>query len=491
MNYFNPQATTPDATTNNYTATIADKLTVGAGLFENTLSLTRFNANVWGQGTAEMILTPGGNSGNYFAQQTRDATRMSWTPQYSFGAVNWWGAHHYKVGAYVAESGEKGEVTERPVEILGGAGQLLERITFSGGLPIRNWDTEYAFFAQDHWLVSPRLAVDLGLRTESQELSESFRVAPRAGVAWTPFKNSGTVVRAGFGWFFDRVPLSVYSFDHYPSSTITTYGADGQIAGGPSVYMNMLGTVNAKFPFTFMETGAGNFSPRSATGNVQIEQAITESLRLRVGYTAKQSSGLVILNTVAPQNGGAGAYLLSGAGQSRYRQFEVTARLRLNDKRVLNFSYVRSAARGDLNDFANFLGSFPVPVVRSNQFGYLPVDLPNRFLAWGLLQLPAGFRVAPVIEMRSGFPYSVTDALQNYAGAPNAQRFPEFISVDSRFSKDFKVNPKYTVRLSVSGYNLTNHFNPEAIHNNNADPAFGFFFGHRGRRFTADFDIIF
>ena len=50
---------------------------------------------------------------------------------------------------------------------------------------------------------------------------------------------------------------------------------------------------------------------------------------------------------------------------------------------------------------------------------------------------------------------------------------------------------QYTVRLSVSGYNLTNHFNPEAFHNNVADPAYGLFFGQRGRRFTADFDVIF
>ena len=45
--------------------------------------------------------------------------------------------------------------------------------------------------------------------------------------------------------------------------------------------------------------------------------------------------------------------------------------------------------------------------------------------------------------------------------------------------------------LQSAGYNLYNHFNPEAFHNNVADPAFGLFFGQRGRRFTADFDVIF
>ena len=200
----------------------------------------------------------------------------------------------------------------------------------------------------------------------------------------------------------------------------------------------------------------------------------------------------MLLNSVAPDPAtDTGAYLLSGNGQSRYRQFEATARVRLNDKRQLFFSYVRARARGDLNDFANYLGSFPAPIIRPNQFGNLPTELPNRFLAWGLLQLPAGFRIAPMFEFRSGFPYAVTDALQSYVGIPDANRFPSFLSADARVSKDFKINPKYTLRFSISGFNLTNHFNPEAFHANVADPAFGLFFGQRGRRFTADFDVIF
>jgi hypothetical protein len=64
MNYFNPQSTSPDAATNNYTATVADKLTLGKGLLDNTLSITRFDARVWGQGTEELTITPGGNRGN-------------------------------------------------------------------------------------------------------------------------------------------------------------------------------------------------------------------------------------------------------------------------------------------------------------------------------------------------------------------------------------------------------------------------------------------
>ena len=75
MNFFNPQATSPDASTHNYTGTLADQLTLGGGLLDNTLSVTRFDARVWGQGTQDLTMTPGGNSGNYFAQQSRNASR--------------------------------------------------------------------------------------------------------------------------------------------------------------------------------------------------------------------------------------------------------------------------------------------------------------------------------------------------------------------------------------------------------------------------------
>ncbi len=492
MNYFNPLVTSPNANTDNYTATLADRLTLWGGLLENTISATRFDARVWGQGNQDLTIAPGGNSGNYFAQQNRDASRVSWAPVMSFAAVNWLGTHNFKAGAGMAESSDNGEVFEHPINIMDGNNQLLERITFAGGQPFKAWDTEYSMFGQDHWMVSPRLALDLGVRAESQAVTESFRIAPRLGVAWNPFSGAGTVIRAGFGLFYDRVPLNVYSFDHYPNQTLTMYGPNGTIAAGPYFYQNGLGTVTADLPFVFQELRPGNFSPRSTTGSVRIEQPITQRLRLRAGYMQSESSGLVLLNAVPPAAPGAnGAYLLSGTGHSRYRQFEVTARLRLRADRQLFFSYVRSRARGDLNDFANYLGSFPVPLIRPNQFGSLPADLPNRFLAWGILQLPKGFRIAPMVEYRNGFPYIVTDAAQQYVGVPNSNRFPNFFSIDARFSKDFKVSPKYTVRLSLSTYNLTDHFNPEAFHGNIADPAYGLFFGQRGRFYTGDFDVLF
>ena len=79
-----------------------------------------------------------------------------------------------------------GRSSEHPVDILNGAGVLTERITFNFPRTFEISDIETNFFAQDHWIVSPRLSLDLGARVESQQVSGAYRVAPRAGFAWNP-----------------------------------------------------------------------------------------------------------------------------------------------------------------------------------------------------------------------------------------------------------------------------------------------------------------
>ena len=155
---------------------------------------------------------------------------------------------------------------------------------------------------------------------------------------------------------------------------MTFYGPNGFLSSGPFTYLNGLGN-------------SGNFSPHSTTGTLQIEQPITENLRLRAGYLDTASSGLIILDSIVPNlASNTGQTLLSGNGISRYRQFDVTARVRAGDNRELLFSYVRSRATGNLNDFAGYIGSFPYAIIQPNQVATLPTDLPNRFLAWGRVQ---------------------------------------------------------------------------------------------------------
>jgi hypothetical protein len=67
LNYYNPQPTTPDANTSNYTATVSDKWSVLGGIWENTVSATGFHASVWPKGDADYVIQPQIDAGNYFA----------------------------------------------------------------------------------------------------------------------------------------------------------------------------------------------------------------------------------------------------------------------------------------------------------------------------------------------------------------------------------------------------------------------------------------
>ena len=492
MDYFNPRPTTPDSSTHNYTGTGIDRLTLFGGLIETRFSVTRFDATVWGLTEQPLTISPSGNTGAYFANQNRSASRESGALRYSFAPLDKFGAHHFKVGGYVAGSDHTGDIYERTINVVDSQQRLLYRVDFPRRTTFEVDDREKSFYGQDHWIISPKIALDVGVRTESQQISGALRVAPRMGLLFAPSTVTNTVFRAGYGLFYDRVPLNVYGFNRYPDRSVTFFSADGSISAGPNLFLNTLGQSRVRFPFVNQKPIDGNFSPRSEVWSVQVEQPFGRYLKVRGTFLKNDSDGLVNLVRVPPDPGtNIGAYLLEGTGASHYRQFDIVGALKLREDRQLFMSYTRSNAVGDLNEFGRFLGSVPVAVIRENQYGILPTNLPNRFLLWGVLRFPLQFQVAPVIEARNGFPYSNLDASQRYVGVPNSQQFPTFFSVDSRFSKDVKINPKYSVRVSLSTFNLTNHNNPEAVHANVADRAHGIFFGQRHRHFTFDFDFLF
>jgi hypothetical protein len=491
--YFNPQPVTPSYAQRSYIATLAHHLGLYNGTLDTSISLQRFHTFIGSQGNAEMILTPEGNRGNYFGVSNRDAWRREWLEIWSPAPFRFEGIHQLKLGTSLTVSSNRGIYTYRPVNILGPTGQLLERVDFTSPPPFARTDLEVTAYAQDHWTMNSRVSLDYGMRIEHQRVADSLRIAPRAGIAWTPLANGRTVVRAGFGQFYDHIPLDVYTFGRYPNRIVTQYGPDGNPIGDPQHFVNVIGSVTG--PRSFLVHGervAGGFSPRGVSWNAQVEHRFAKLLRVRGVYTDNHSVGLIILEP--DLLGVTNEIVLNGDGKSRYRQAEITAKLGWEGGQQLIFTYARSRAEGNQNGFDNYVGNFPIPLIRRNIYANLPGDLPNRFLVWGNLNVPfKNFKLSPIIEYRNGFPWVALDAHQNYVGVPNsdATRFPNFFSADARLSRDFKITPKYTIRLSVTGYNLTNHFNALAIHNNIADPQYEIYFGNYHRRYRFDFDFLF
>ena len=492
--YFDPQPVTPSYAQQNYVGAAAYHLGIAGGILDSSVSVQRFAVTVGAQGSADMSLTPVGNRGNYFGEQTREARRQEWLENWSPATVRLGGTHLFRIGSSLTGSSDDGRFSYHPVNISDTAGALLERIDFSAPPSFSRTDQEIAAYAQDHWNLTKSFAFDYGARIEHQRLADNLRIAPRAGFAWTPVTDQRTVLRAGWGQFYDHLPLDVYTFGRYPQRTISYYNPDGALQGPPVEYVNVIGSSNG--PRSFLIHGeqvAGAFSPRGAAWNVQAEHSFSRMLRVRADYTDNRSVGLIVFRPGISSEG-VHEIVLQGDGTSRYRQFETTAKLAWRDDQQLVFSYTRSRAQGDLNSFDNFLGNFPLPIIQPVVYTNLPGDLPNRFLVWGRMDVHFWKLVAmPLVEYRNGFPYARYDVTQSYVGTPNtdATRFPNFFSADLRLMRDFRINAKYALRLSGSGFNLTNHFNALAIHNNTADPQYGIFFGNYQRRYRFDFDVLF
>ena len=490
LDFFNPQQTSPNTSDSTYAAEIAEHATFRGMLLDSQISATSYRTGVWPQGDKPMILAPRTNGGNYFSRQTRTASRVEWRESLSF-VRQFWGTHNFKIGSRVGDTNEHAQINANPVRIEDAAGRLLESIDFIPGRPIARSDFESAFYAQDQWVTTSRFAVNYGVRVGQQEVTDVRQIAPRAGIVVTPGASSKTILRAGAGVFYDRVPLNVYGFAFYPNEVITSYRPDGSVLSGPDRFFNLTEAVAPqRSPLTYRRRDQpGNFAPYSINFNAQIEQIINSRLRVRANFLQSKSEELIVVSPRVTTD--EKAFVLRGDGNSRLRQFELTAAGSWGKESLINLSYVRSQSIGNLNEFSNYLANFPPAVILPDAHTSLPGDAPHRLLGWGAMAFPAKIRLMPKLEYRSGFPWSSLSPAQQYVGEPNKARFPPFLSLDARVTKDFRVNDKYSVRFGVSGSNLTNHFNPISVHSNTGDPAYGVFFGEYRRRYTADFDVLF
>jgi hypothetical protein len=491
LNYFDPEPVTPNADYQEDTGTISEHLGFGGGVLTSTFAGTRFATNVTAQAQGEMVLSPVGNSGSYYGQQKREATRFQWMETWKPSAINLLGQHVLQIGTLLAHAEDDGQVIDRSASIESASGQLLRTIAYAGNGTFSLSDLESAAYAQDHWILNSRVAIDTGLRWENQSLTRTNRFAPRSGLTWTPRANNATVIRGGIGVFYDTLPLNTYAFSSYPEQIVTTYDGSGDVTDGPRRYLNLTSTESKSgFPFISQQIKSGNFAPYSVAWNIEAEHQVAESLTLRVRYIhADGQNQLTLTPEITPAWS---ALVLGSSGTLQSSQMEVTARVGASKQRQFFFSYVRQSARGDQTDVSSYLGDFPFPVVSSPIVASTPGEVPNRFLLWGTSVLPWRMRITPHVEYRDGFTWQPMDALQNYIPFTLYQpRYPRYFSADIRAAKDLNIGPHHAVRLSFTVRNLTNHTNPLQIHNNVADPQYGMFFGNYGRHYLLDFDFLF
>ncbi len=207
-------------------------------LLSTMFRYTRFDSNAHGQGPEDMLITPEGWSGNFFNTWTRTSNQVELLPVYKFPMKEWWGRHELRAGADLSHRSYRGTSFSHPIQLFRQDGSPAERIDFQGEGRLQAQDTEVAEFIQDHWMLNDRLALDLGGRLSSQSIGRSAAFAPRAGLVFSPGEDRKTIIRAGAGLFYDRVPLMAADFLDNPTRVVSFYNETGSLVQSPLVFQN-------------------------------------------------------------------------------------------------------------------------------------------------------------------------------------------------------------------------------------------------------------
>jgi len=483
LNSFNPADTTANFHQRGWFLAFNEQAVFKSGaLLQSSVSVKQFDADIFGNSAAPYRITPDRNFGGWFDRQHRESRRYEWLEVYHSAPRRWRGSHAFKTGLNFSHTTFNGSNISTPVRVVRANSNTSQLIEFVGEGILRRRPNEYSAFLQDKWTLNGRVTLDLGLRFDRDQIGTENNFAPRFGFVFLPTDSERTVVRGGVGLFYDKISLNVGAFEQYQSQLITTFAPDGvTVVDGSRLSRNIA-------------PGGGPRNPYSLAANFQVDHQLTGRLLLRVGYEQRHTRREFFVEPVTTQDSTTGALLLQNSGRSRYREFQTTARLRFQEGRNIFLSYVRSEARGDLNDFNTYFGNLRHPVIRPNEFGKQEFDVPNRLLFWGDFGLPRDIVATPVFEWRSGFPYSLLDEAQNFVGPRNAGgRFPQLMTLDLLVTKGLKIpfrGKKYKGRVGVTIFNITNHWNPRDVQNNLASPQFGTFYNSPDRSFRTKFEFV-
>ena len=213
---------------------VADELATGPDtIWETQFALRGFDVAVRPKGTGPAQLTPDGLHNNYFNEIDRQSDQLELN---TARLQSWrWGTqeHLVKVGGQLLATSFEGTDRSGPIEIRGADGRLLRRISFRGPGDLHASDVITSLYVQDHWQVSPHLALDLGFRYDYDAMLGQTHPSPRAAFSLTLDEGGRTLVKGGWGVFFDQVFLQVDAFGQFQQRVEQDFDGSADAPAGP------------------------------------------------------------------------------------------------------------------------------------------------------------------------------------------------------------------------------------------------------------------
>ena len=365
-----------------------------------------------------------------------------------------------------------------------------------GVTQIHQTNPNVGFYAQDEYKVTPSLTLNLGIRYDLEYLktitTQTGNVSPRAGFAWTPFASRKTVVRGGYGLFYDGIPLRPLANALLSAGNTTVVNNLQQLSislsptqAGAPVFPNILGslTIPAGVLFNFSTMDPNLKNAYSEQGSLEIEQQLGKTATLSVGYQHVRGLHLIVsINQNVPSCAAVGTNngcrpnpafgndsQYSSAADSHYDGAHVSFVQRPVKWGYYRVSYTYSKALDDVSEFF-----FSAPLNNFNiwqDYSRSDDDQRSRLAFEGTGHLTHGFQLTTSLTAYSPLPFNITtgsNTIQGTAARPtvngafisrNAGEGFSILNLNVRLSRTFVLTERLRLQALAEMFNTLNHVN--------------------------------
>jgi Carboxypeptidase regulatory-like domain len=297
-----------------------------------------------------------------------------------------------------------------------------------------------SLFMQDDWRVNRSFLVGLGLRYEAQNyIHDHNDWAPRIAFAWTPGHPGKTppktVIRAGYGWFFNRFIMNT-AFTSGSEPYIITAIHDNRInqqsftvtdpnavfpayqfnsANPQPIPASALASMASSIP-TYHSVDPHFHAALDMQGGIGVDRQVAKHITGNITYLYTQGVHQYMSNNVTAPAFDLSDYTITGATPSVYNyrfqsegfyrqnQLIVSSALQLK-KFTVSGNYVLNQAKSDTQGINSFPSLAQDPGV---DYGRASFGIRQHFLAVGSYTAPHGFVIGALIVAQAGTPYNLT-----------------------------------------------------------------------------------
>ncbi len=378
------------------------------------------------------------------------------------------------------------------------------------------------FYAEDSWHVTQSLTVNCGLRYdttfglftasgrsqldnpalltvkvlqiplfEHPGAPHDYRlaIAPRLGLAYAFGEAKKTVLRAGFGLFYNDLAqngwVTAFQAVNVPPGVCTRPGDSGCLSGSALGGSGSLIDPAYKTPYALHATGGIEhaFNSKWITSADWTHESGVHAYR-RYQYSAGYTlfSPLYSPDVTTQQHYVPDLSVFRSDNRSRYDGLSVHLQGNVSSRLNLVVNYTLSSARtwgcvlGELFDYVNGVCN-PLNAFAKGDYGPSGEDVTHRFVLAGTFHLWGGVNLTTLTQAESARPFTITtpvdvngfgDALDDRAVVNGVQtsldgfRGTPYIQVDLRVARPVTFHERFTLVPFVEFFNLLNRNNPGA-----------------------------